>query len=67
MISMKPFFCYLAKNRISKKDACKMTGISYPTMLKMHRENSFNASIVDKICSSFGINIKDVMRYEEDS
>lgn len=66
MISMKPFFCFLAENCISKKDAAKMTGISYPTMLKMKKENNFNKSILDKICSRFNLNIKDIMRYEED-
>lgn len=66
MISTKPFFKYLAGKQISGKKASEITGISYGTILKMHKENTFNTAILDKICKGFGIGIKDIIRYEPD-
>lgn len=66
MISTKPFFKYLRGKQISDKKAADITGVSYATILKMHKENTFNTTILDKLCKGFGIGIENVIRYEPD-
>jgi DNA-binding Xre family transcriptional regulator len=64
MISMKPFFGWLAYRNISLKELSEKSGIGYPTLLNMRKNNSFTVRNLDKICTTLNGNIKDIMRYE---
>ena len=64
MISMKPLFGWLAYRNISLKEISEKSGIGYPTLLKMRKDNSFTVRNLDKICTTLNVNIKDIMRYE---
>ena len=65
MLTLKPLFGYLAYNRISIKELAEKSGISYKVLLFMRKNNTFNKTNLDKICTCLNLNIKDVMRYEE--
>lgn len=65
MVTLKPLFGYLAYHRISLKELAEKSGISYPTLLAMRRENRFTVKQLDKLCLTLNLNIKDVIRYEE--
>lgn len=64
MISMKPLFGWLAYRNISLKELSEKSGIGYPALLNMRKNNSFTVRNLDKICTTLNINIKDIMRYE---
>lgn len=64
MISMKPLFGWLAYRNISLKELSEKSGIGYPTLLNMRKNNSFTVRALDKICTCLNVNIKDIMRYE---
>ena len=64
MISMKPLFGWLAYRNISLKEKKEKSGIGYPTLLNMRKNNSFTVRNLDKICTTLNVNIKDIMRYE---
>lgn len=64
MVTLKPLFGYLAYNRIPIKDLAEKSGVAYQVLLCMRRNNTFNATNLDKICTCLNIGIKDVMRYE---
>lgn len=66
MISLKPFFKYLAGRQSNCREASERTGISYPTMCRMKKTNKFNTKDIEKICNAYDLPIKEVMRYEED-
>ena len=65
MISMKPLFGWLAYRNISLQELSEKSGVGYPTLLKMRKNNSFTVKALDKICQTLSVNIKDIMRYEE--
>lgn len=64
MISMKPLFGWLAYRNISLKELSEKSGIGYPTLLNMRKNNSFTVRNLDKICTTLNVNIKDIMRFE---
>ncbi len=64
MISLKPLFAYLAYHRISKQELAEKSGVPYQGICKMRRNNTFNTTNLNKICTALNLNIKDVMRYE---
>lgn len=66
MISLKPFFGYLAEHQISLKKASTMMGIKESSLYQTKFYNRISQSLLDRICSTFGLEIKDVIRYEED-
>lgn len=66
MISLKPFFKYIAGRQSNCKKVSERTGISYSTVCKMKNTNNFNTKDIDKICKAYDLSIDEVMRYEED-
>ena len=56
---------YLAYNNISLKELAEKTGITYNTILNIRKTNKFTKRNLDKICTCLNIEIKDVMRYDE--
>jgi len=64
MVTLKPLFGYLAYHRISLKELAEKSGISYPTLLAMRREDRFTIKALNKLCLTLNLNIKDVIRYE---
>ena len=64
MISIKPLFGFLAYHNISFTELSKKSGISAPTLTKMKKTGEFTFSVIDKICLTLNVNIKDIMRYE---
>lgn len=66
MISMKPLFGWLAYRNISLKELSEKSGVGYTALRKMRNNNSFTVKSLDKICLALNVNIKDIMRYEED-
>lgn len=66
MISMKPLFGYMAYHQITMKEFSEKTGINYITVTRMKKEAHFNTTILEKICSAYNLNIKDIMVYIPD-
>lgn len=64
MLSFKPLFGYLAYHNIKLPDFAAKSGVSYPTLLKMKREATFNTKVLDKICQTLNLNIDDILVYE---
>ena len=66
MINYKPLLGFLAYHNISLKELSEKSGVNYFTLqrLKKHKEISWNS--LGKICECLRLNIKDVLRYEED-
>ena len=66
VISIKPLFGFLAYHNISYTELSEKSGVSVPTLTKMRKTGEFTFSVIDKICQALNVNIKDVLRYEED-
>lgn len=67
MLSFKPLFGYLAYHNIKLPDFAAKSGVSYPTLLKMRREATFDTKILDKICRTLNLNIGDILIYESNT
>lgn len=65
MISYKPLLGYLAYHNISKAELARKMGISTVALYRDINENCVNANMLNKICLTLNIGIKDVIRYEE--
>ena len=66
MLTLKPLWGYLAYNRISLKELAEKSGISYQALVFIRRDNTMSKESLDKICTCLNLNIKDIMRYDED-
>lgn len=66
MISIRPLVGFLAYHNISLKELSKRSGVSYTVLMKMKKTGEFSFSVIEKICTCLNLEIKDVMRYDED-
>lgn len=66
MITLKPLFGYLAERKMNMTDLARLLGVTPASIHRMHRLNCFNTTMIDRICSTLDIGIKDVMRWEPD-
>lgn len=65
MISFKPLAGYLAYHNITKAELAKRMGVGYTSVENIFLKNTINNRLLDKICMTLNISVKDVMRYEE--
>lgn len=65
LISIRPLFGFLAYHNISLKELAHKSGVSYITLIKMKKTEEFSFSVIEKICTCLNLEIKDVMRYED--
>lgn len=61
--SYKPLWKLLIDKDMSKKQLMEVTGISKSTMDKMGRSEPVSMDIIDRICSYFDCDIKDVLEH----
>lgn len=69
MITFKPFFGYMAYHRINKNELVKKVGLTKTAIKKMSKgiiTSGINTDDIDKICSTFDLSIKEVMRFDPD-
>lgn len=64
MISFKPLAGYLAYHNITKAELAKRMGVGYTSVENIFLKNTINNKLLDKICMTLNISVKDVMRYE---
>lgn len=64
MISFKPFFGYLAEKKIPISQCAKMCDVPMYSLRAM-KEGKVNIKILNRLCCVLGLNIKDIMRYED--
>lgn len=65
MISFKPLAGYLAYHNITKAELAKRMGVGYTSVENIFLKNTINNRLLDKICMTLNISVKDIMRYEE--
>lgn len=65
MISIKPLFGFLAYHNISMRELSKRSGVHVVTLQRMKKTGEFSFGVIDKLCHTLNLEIKDVMRYEE--
>lgn len=61
MISYKPLFNTLDKNRMSLTEFRKKTGISTATLAKFRKNESMTLMMLDKICTAINCNVEDIV------
>lgn len=65
MISFKPLAGFLAYHNITKAELAKRMGVGYTSVENIFLKNTINNRLLDKICMTLNISVKDIMRYEE--
>jgi DNA-binding Xre family transcriptional regulator len=55
----------MAYHNISMRELSKRSGIHVTTLQRMKKTGEFSFCVIDKICQTLNLNIKDIMRYEE--
>ena len=61
--SYKPLWKLLIDKEMNKKQLMEATGISKSTMDKMGRGEQVSLDIIDRICSYFNCDIKDILEH----
>ena len=62
-ISYEPLWIFLNKLHISKMDFAKRVDISNATLAKMGKNEPVTLTVIEKICTEFNCNIKDVVTH----
>lgn len=63
MVSYKPLFRYCLEHDITKAQCRQKCGISPNTWTKINKGEEVSMTILNKICSTFGISYGDIIEY----
>ena len=66
-ISYNKLWKLLVDRKMSKADLRKATGIAPNTMTRLRRDEEVTLTVLNKICTTLGVDIGDVMEFVEDA
>ena len=66
-ISYNKLWKLLVDRKMSKADLRKAAGIAPNTMTRLRRDEEVTLTVLNKICTTLGVDIGDVMEFVEDA
>ncbi len=66
MLNTDLFKEQIAKHNLTQEQAAKELGMCYNTFRDFLKGNNVRMDVVDKICTKWGLQPKDIIRYEKE-